>query len=145
MHEAVTLEIVSETEVKKGRRLYGHMATLDDGRVIYLARRKHAQIFRGGRSSISEGMTDGEAAWALDEITLYGLRAKGIQIVGVRVIDTGDVYLTRLAFFFDLKKANIKDYTGIGAKGGTRQRYLPLQHFVFRRGEVALDDRKIGT
>jgi hypothetical protein len=141
----VSLEIAAEEEVRKGRRLYGHIVTLSDGQRIYLARRKHAQIFRGGLASISAGMTEGVAAWALDEVTLYGLRAKGIQIVGVRVVDTGDLYLTRLVHYFDLTKAKVRDYTGIGAKGGARQRYLPLQFFQFQRGEVTLDDRKIAS
>jgi hypothetical protein len=139
----VTLEIASEVEVKKGRRLYGHFCTLTDGQVIYLARRKHREIFRSGKASISGAMTEGDAAWALDEITLYNLRARNIQVVGVRVIDTHDLYLTRLANFFDLKRAKIRDYTGIGAKGGARQRYLPLQFFLLKKGTVALDDRKI--
>jgi len=133
----MSLEIVEETEVRKGRRLYGHLCKLADGQTIYLARRRHREIFRGGFASISGGMTEGVAAWALDEITLYGLKAKGVQIVGVRVVDTGCLYVTRLANYFDLKKAKIRDYTGIG-RGGARQRYLPLQHFAHRRGEVAL-------
>jgi hypothetical protein len=57
------------------------------------------------------------------------------------VIDTGDLYLTRLVNYFDMKKAKVRDYTGIGARGGARQRYLPLSHFAFRRGEVELDHR----
>jgi hypothetical protein len=131
------MKIVREEEFRKGRRLLGHICTLDDGRIIYFAKRTHAQIFRSGRASISGAMTEGEAAWAIDETTLYSLRARGITIVGVRVTDTGDLYLANLKDFFDFKKAQVRDYTGIG-RGGSRQRYLKLQHFAFKRGDRAL-------
>ena len=64
----MTLAIISEEPFKKGRRLYGHYCTLDTGEVIYLAKRKHAEIFRSGNSTISQAMTESTAAWALDEI-----------------------------------------------------------------------------
>lgn len=129
------LVIVKEEEVKRKRRLYGHLCTLSDGQIIYLARRKHAQVFRSGHATISSAMMVNEAAWAMDEVTLYNLRAKGVKVVGVRVTDTGDLYLTRLANFLDLKKAKMRDYS---ATGGARQRYLPMEHFVHKRGTVEL-------
>jgi hypothetical protein len=132
------MRIVKEEEFRQGRKLLGHLCALDDGRVIYLARRRHAHIFRSGKSSISGAMSEGEAAWAMDERTLFSLRARGIEVVGVRVTDTGDLYLARAKDFFDVKKAHLRDYTGIG-RGGSRQRYLGLQHFAFKRGHAQLD------
>lgn len=129
------MNIVREIEIKKGRRLYGHVVELDDGQKLYLARRSHAQIFRAGKASISEAMSVEEASWAIDEITLYNMRAKGIKVIGVRVHDTGDLYLTHISNFFDLKRAKVKDYE---ARGGARQRYLPLQYFAFKRGATVL-------
>ena len=131
------MKIISEDDFRQGRRLLGHICGLDDGRLIYLARRTHAHIFRSGHMSISGAMTDGEAAWAMDETTLYSLRARGITIVGVRVIDTGDLYLAMMKDFFDFRKAKVRDYTGIG-RGGSRQRYLALQHFAFKKGSMAI-------
>jgi hypothetical protein len=131
------MNITHEEEYRQGRRLLGHLCTLDDGSVIYLAKRKHAQIFRSGHMSISSAMTEGEASWALDERTLYALRARGIKVVGVRVTDTKDLYLAELKDFFDHTKAVARDYTGFG-KGGARQRYLKLQHFTFTRGSVTM-------
>ena len=130
------MRIVKEEEVRQGRRLFGHFCTLDDGRVIYLARRQHRHIFRSGRQTISGAMTEGEAAWGMDERTLFSLRARGIEVVGVRVTDTGDLYLARLKDFFDTAKARLHDST---STGGQRQRHLGLQHFVFKRGRVELD------
>ncbi|MCV5262685.1 hypothetical protein OFC55_34005, partial [Escherichia coli] len=88
-------------------------------------------VFRGGCISISEAIARGEAAWAIDETTLYSVRARGCTRVGVRVEDTGDLFLTDIAHFFDLTRARIRDYTGVG-RGGSRQRYLPFQHFQYR-------------
>lgn len=131
------MNIVHEEDYRQGRRILGHICTLDDGERIYLARRKHREIFRSGHASISGAMVEGEAAWALDETTLYSLRARGITLVGVRVVDTGDIYLAELKDFFDFKKAHVRDYTGIG-RGGSRQRYMGLQHFALQKGTLAL-------
>lgn len=131
------MKIAKEEDFRHGRRLLGHVCTLDSGELIYLARRTHAQIFRSGHISISGAMTDGDAAWAMDEQTLYSMRARGITKIGVRVIDTGDLYLGNLKDFFDHTKAVLRDYTGIG-RGGSRQRYLGLQHFAFKRGRQGL-------
>lgn len=125
------MAIVSSEDVRGNgvkRILYGQIHTLDTGVKLYLARRKHREIFRSGRSSISGAMTDAVAAWAIDEKLLFGLRVKGITFVGVDVIDTGDRYVTRLSTWFDRKTSALRDYTGIG-RGGSRQRYVHLQHF----------------
>jgi hypothetical protein len=97
------LEIVSEVEHKEGRTVRGHYCTLDTGEVIYLARRAHRHIFRGGHGSISAALIEEHASWALDEKLLYTLRAKGIARLGVRTIDTEDLYLATTAVFFDPK------------------------------------------
>jgi hypothetical protein len=131
------MRIVRLDPVKRGRITLGHLVTLDSGEIVYAARRRHRHIFRSGRASISAAMEDGEAAWAIDETTLYMLRTKGVKRVAVRVEDTGDIYLTALASFFDLRKARVKDYSD---RGGSRQRYLPLDHFTFQRGRVTLQE-----
>lgn len=138
----MSLNIVKEEEVRgagKRRILYGWICTLDTGEKIYLAKRKHAEIFRSGRTSISEAMAEHAASWAIDEIMLFNLRAKGVTKIGVRVIDTGDLYLTDLATYFDRKKFKLRDYTGVG-RGGSRQRYVPLEHFDLTKGVVDLSE-----
>jgi hypothetical protein len=133
--------ILSETEVRgSGKRkiLYGWMAELDNGERLYTARRKHREIFRSGKQSISGAMQEEIAAWAIDELLLVNLRAKKVKFIGVRVVDTGSLYLTRLETFFDRTKYRVRDYTGIG-RGGSRQRYVPLQHFLLKKGRVELN------
>ena len=137
--------IVSEEEIRgTGPRKvhYGTIFTFDDGSKAYIARRKHREIFRGGKSSISSAISEEIAAWAIDEDLLIKLRTKGVSQVGVNVMDTGDQYITDLKTFFNVKTSKLKDYTGVG-KGGSRQRYVPLQFFTHNKGIVKLDETKL--
>lgn len=121
--------------VKKGRRTYGAIYTLPDGRVLYLAWRKISEIFRSGEISISAAIRAGKAAWALDDETLLMLRARKIPFAGVLVRETQDVFLTRTEHFFDKTKAKVMNYSG---RGGALQRYLPLAYFMRRPGKIKL-------
>jgi len=137
----VPLAIVKETEMRgSGVRkiLYGWLCDLADGTKVYLARRRHAEIFRSGRSSISGAMSENAAAWAIDQVMLFNLRAKGVSQIGVRVIDTGDVWLTDISSYFDRKKYKEHNYTGVG-RGGSLQRYVPLQHFKLEAAPINLE------
>lgn len=139
------VSIVNEEEIRgTGPRKvhYGTIFTFDDGTKVYMARRKHREIFRSGKGSISGAMSEEVAAWAIDEDLLIKLRTKGVLKVGISVLDTGDQYVTDLKTFFNVKTSKLKDYTGIG-KGGSRQRYVPLQHFTHNRGVVKLDEDKL--
>ena len=133
------MTVVTEKEIRgvgARRILYGHVLTLDTGVKIYIARRKRREIFRNGKSSISAAMSEEIAAWAIDESMLMNLRAKGIGFIGIRELDTGDLYLTRIITFFDRKKFKTKDFS---TRGGSRQRYVPLQYFTKRTGIAQLD------
>lgn len=138
-------DVVHEEEIRgtgKRRIHYGTIFTYDDGSKVYLARRKHREIFRSEQPSISSAMQEGIAAWAIDEDLLYKLRAKGVQQVGVIELDTGDVYIADVKTWFNVKTSKQRDYTGIG-RGGSRQRYVPLQHFTYQKALVQLDDKKL--
>lgn len=116
--------------VKKGKRLYGAIVTLDSGEKVYMAYRKHNEIYRSGEARLSDAMKKGVAAWAMDDETLQVMRAHGIRVVGVFVRDTGERYVTNIDSYFDKTKIKILNYA---ARGGSLQRYLPLQHFKRRR------------
>ena len=124
--------------VKKGRRLYGGIYELEDGRRVYLAYRHRKEIFRAGENCISDAIREGKACWALDDATLLMLRARKIEFAGVLLKDTGDKWLTRTETFLDRDKASVKNYTG---RGGALQRYLPMSHFAFRRAPVKMPRR----
>jgi len=136
----VTEEEVRGTGVR--RILYGHILTLDTSQKIYMARRRHREIFRSGKTTISGAMSEEIAAWAIDEALLVKLRVQGVFFIGVRVIDTGDLYLTRLRTFTDPKTSKMHDYTGVG-RGGSRQRYVHLKHFAHKKSVVLVEHSKL--
>ncbi|MCP1540002.1 hypothetical protein [Methylorubrum extorquens] len=125
-------------KVKKGRRLYGGIYELAGGQRVYLAYRKRKEIYRGGEQCISDAVREGKASWALDDATLLMLRARKIEFAGVLMKDTGDKWITRTELFFDRDKAKIMNFTG---RGGALQRYLPMEHFRFRRAPPKLPKR----
>ncbi len=116
--------------VKKGKRLYGAIVSLDSGEKIYMAYRKHCEIYRAGEVRLGEAIKKGVAAWAMDDETLRIMRAHGIKVVGVFVRDTGVRYVTDISNYYDKEKIRILNYS---ARGGALQRYLPLQYFVQRK------------
>lgn len=115
----------------RGRRIYGGVYELADGREVYLAWRKQEEIFRAGKKTVSDAVSESVASWAIDDETLLKLRREGVQIVGVLVRDTGDLYITTLSKFFTPGVAKVMDYE---SRGGALQRYLPLTEFGVRYG-----------
>ena len=134
-HSARKIEKYTVEHLKKGRRLYGGFYVFEDGRKIYLAYRKYGDIYRGGKSSISEAMRDGVASWAIDTETVMEVRARGIKAIGVIIRDTGEIYLARLSDFLDSDKARVMNYA---KRGGSMQRYLPLEYFRKKEGIIKL-------
>jgi len=109
---------------KKGKRFYGwFLKNSVTGVVVYIARRRHKEIFRTGEATISDAMRKGIACWAIDVETLSLCRIKGVKYVGVKVIDQGSLYLTTLDRF---TRASVKNYA---SRGGSLQRYLELDEF----------------
>lgn len=121
--------------LRKGRRLYGGFHTFEDGRRLYVAYRKHNEIYRGRKKSISEALRDGTAAWAIDVDTLAEVKARGIDAVAVRVKESGDLYITRLANFYDPEKVLVLNFA---SRGGSLQRFLPLEHWKLKPGRVRI-------
>lgn len=117
----------------KGKRKYGGWYRLPTGSEVYMAWRNERDIFRAGKPTTSEALREGVACWALDEELLLKLRSKGIRFVGVWLKDTDDRYLTTVETFFDRTKAKILDYS---VRGGSLQRYLPLEFFRAETGRV---------
>lgn len=120
---------------KRGRRTYGATYTLPDGRRCYLAWRRIAEIYRAGEKDISTAMRLGTAAWALDDRDLVRLKCEGIRLVGVRVKETSDIYLTDLRNYFDKTQYKLLNFT---SRGGSLQRFLPLDRFTVKAGSVKI-------
>jgi len=63
------------------------------------------------------------------------VRSRGIRFVGVHDRSTNDLYMTRAEHYFDRDLFHQIDYT---ERGGTVQRFLPLQLFQRRFGKVKI-------
>ncbi len=77
----------------------------------------------------------GTAAWALDERDLIRLRLTGVRLVGVKVKETADIYMTDLRNFFDKGQYKMVNFT---SRGGSLQRVLPLTRFTVKTGSVRI-------
>lgn len=131
--------IVKEEEVRgtgKRRVLYGWLCTFEDGSKAYFERKKHKDINRGGESTISDAMTAGVAGWSIDANRLISMRARGATMIGVRVTDTKDVYLTTLKAFYDRKTSRQRIYDG--DRKGAEQRVCLLTAFKKREGVIRI-------
>jgi hypothetical protein len=114
-------------QYKKGRRRYGVFCknTLT-GTVVYVAYRWHREIFRSGKSTISDAMREGVACWAIDAETLQLAKIKGAKFVGVKLKDSGSIYLTKIEEFYNPSVIKVLNYS---KRGGSLQKYLPVDCF----------------
>lgn len=107
---------------------------MSDERLVYLAFRNRAEIFRSGEKNVSEAADKGIACWAIDYDTLLEMRREQVLLIGVYVRDEGDIYITHYDSFFDERKATVRNYD---TRGGALQMYLPLQHFAKLGNSIA--------
>lgn len=100
-------------------RFYGMFYYFPDGKAMYLAHRKRAEVFRA------------KNGWCIDLATLKTIKDKGITVVGVVCRSGGE----RSYWVTD-----IEDFFGIHSFahfGDSRQRGLPLTRFKLNPGLVA--------
>ena len=116
--------------VRRGRHR-GGIYTSRSGERVFLAFKHLGDIFRNGASSISDAVRGEDAYWPIDEGLLMEMKAKGIRFCGVIVRETGDVYLTELAFFFGPERARLS-HPWVRAE----LRYLNLSYFRRAHGIV---------
>lgn len=114
----------------RGRRFYGVICALSDGREFYLALRSRLEIFRSGEPNVNIAEAKGTACWAIDESTLLDLRVANVNLIGVIDYDSNDIYLATRK---DWDGAKFMDYT---SRGGALQRYLPVSHFIVKQGKA---------
>lgn len=120
---------------KKGKRTYGVFVWQDNGVNVYMALRKHSDIYTDGKAKVSVAMRANAAAWAIDYQTLMSARAKGMKYIVVRLKDTKDVYVTPIERYFDRSLTKTIDHS---SRGGSLQKTLPLRAFKLVRGEVTI-------
>lgn len=121
---------MAKRTVKKGRRIYGGIFEMPNGKEVYLAYRKISEMFRGGEKTLSDAIVGDKASWAIDYDTLIRLRTEGVYYVGILVRETEDIYVTTLGEFLEAPMLNY------ATRGGALQRYLPLDKFLISLGSV---------
>lgn len=114
--------------MRRGRHR-GLIITTPSGARCFLAIKRIADVFRNGEQSISHAIRSQQAYWSIEEGLLMDMRGRGIQIVGVLVRETSDIYLTHLMNFFGPKVARLSHPWVRG-----NERYMEFQHFRLKQG-----------
>lgn len=122
----------SEEKLRRSKGRAGVIYTWSDGRRFYLASRALKDIWHHGHPSISDAVRAGSAAWLFDDETVHELRLKGVNVVGVKVRDSGDIWITHLSFLLDRDKAPVVSARGLS------WRALPFSYFKRRAGKLKL-------
>lgn len=106
---------------------------MSSGEQIFLAFKKQSEMFKSDEFTLSGALIQDKAGWAIDDETLLTLRIEKIEIVGIVVKETRDIYLTRLENFTDHDKAVYGNYSG---RGGGVMRFLPSTYFSKNAGVI---------
>lgn len=124
------------TTIKKHGRRHGFVYThKETGKIIYLAIRKHRDMWRDKLKTVNEAVAKGVAGWAVDADDVREWTRKGASAIGVYVIDTNDMYLGDVQLWLNPEKS--KAITAPGRRG-TAQRLVNLVHLGFRPAPVKI-------
>ncbi|OAB55686.1 hypothetical protein AY600_02080 [Phormidium willei BDU 130791] len=124
---------LTREDLKLGKRNLGTVYRWPDGRSCFLAERRIKDIERGKNAYVSHAKAKEQAMWSIETYTLTKLRTMGIQTVGVRVKDSGDIYLT--SYHRMMRDGKV---LSARTRNGSLQRSLPIQHFRRKRGRLKL-------
>lgn len=119
---------------KCGRRTVGGIYINGLGNEVYLANRKAADLNKGNEPSISEAVRNGSASWGIEEEALIAMRARGVQTIGIKVRETGELWVTFLDRFFN--RALLSPPPRY--LRGPMQRFLPITNFAHRPGKIRI-------
>lgn len=125
----------SKTKHKFGARHKGWEVTLPSGDSAYIIERKHHQIFRDGKYSITEAMQDDKASWMLEHTALRMIQKKELKWIIIFVLNTGEYYVASTETWLD--KTKVKDVD----TRADRVRHLGVQHM--KRGQVDIPFDKL--
>lgn len=117
--------------IKKGSRIKGVVCTLDDGRQAFIAFKRNKDIATMGKRNLKEALETKSAAWGIEITLLQEMSRRGIEYIGVKVRDSGDLYLTSMRLYKDSKLAKLTNGRKVTK---VHQRFLPLRYFSHRPG-----------
>lgn len=122
---------IDKTLVKRGRRNHGVLFTLPDGKKIYVIRRRHKDIYRASRKTISDALREEVAGWVVDELTMIDAQINYFDFIGVHDRDTGTLYVAPFSSFTDPTQ-----YDSCSFRNASR--YLPMRFWKVHSGNVKI-------
>lgn len=120
--------------VMKGKRraaqIWKHKET---GRLFYLAFLGQRDIFRCGEATISEAQRKGIACWYFQDETIIRMRVKKIDVIAIKVRETGDQYF--IPFHQALKRPDFR-LKGVTDEQYATRRFIPMSRCWLIPGRV---------
>jgi hypothetical protein len=116
--------------IARGKRKFGEVRRLPDGRSAYFAYRRMKDMFRGGEKTYSDALRTQKACWGFDVEILMMLKKKDVIAIGVLVKDTGDTYLTSAETITDPRKSRLVH------RGHVAMRHVPVHLFSHTPGKI---------
>lgn len=116
----------------KGKRKLGAFIFQDNGIVLYVALKGHAEIDKAKAASISDALRSGKAGWSLDMATLMAARSHGVKYVVIKLRKKRHLWIARFDKYMDPTKARLV------TKGKRMSRILPIGEFVHAMDEIKL-------
>lgn len=111
----------------------------------YVVKTTHKRIVHQGTKTISDGIDNESACWALDESLCLTLRSRGYKHIAFRETDTGDLYITPLSNFYDRKKYKTIRSNSEFVDANKAKRGLPIQFFEYHRSLVKLKVKGVAS
>lgn len=116
----------------KGKRRLGLFVEQDNGVILYVALKGHADLGRAKNVTLSEAKRRGDAGWGVDIPTLMKAQRLGCKYVVVKLRRRRHYWITRLENFQNPQKAKLI------TRGKTMSRVLPLDCFIESMQEISL-------
>lgn len=127
-------EFVHLENIFKGKKRIGqvwkHART---ARRLYVATLGQRDIFRCGETTISEAIRKGVACWQFNDEVIIGMRVRKIDILAIKVRETGDQYFIR---FVDALKRPTFRLKGVTDEAYATKRFIPLSRCWLIPGAV---------
>lgn len=105
---------------------------MPSGQTAYIFERRHHQIYRDGRNTITDAMGEDVASWMIEHTILRMIQKKKIQWIIIFVVNTGEYYTA------SREKWEDKTITRDMDTRSDRVRHLGLQHMKLGRVTVPI-------
>lgn len=120
--------------ITKGKKKIGQVwKHIDSGLRFYVATLGQRDIFRCGEATISEATRKGVACWQFNDETIISMRVRKIDVLAIKVRETGDQYFIRFADALKRPSFRLK---GVTDEAYATKRFIPLSRCWLVPGAV---------